>query len=237
MKILVNGSSPARGPASWPYNLGPYLNSEIINLSQAGAGPFFICDATISELSYRQYDFVAIMWSDFRRFDVRVADITKFNDTIYTSRYQKTINDWPEKIIDPINDQDYVDDDWVFGCGYLNTQDKSIVDFFQSYYQQTDFNTQYFLGYCRILALQGFLKSIKQPYVFLSTRPLVPLARFKHLYDMIDLDRYISTSIFDIANNLNSWEDDRIHPGPAAHVAYAEHLLKEIQKRKLLLND
>jgi hypothetical protein len=235
MKILVNGPSPARGPNTWPYVLQKHFDSDLVNLSQAGAGNVFISDATISELSQRKYNFVAIMWADLRRFDLRVKNIENFNDTIYTSKCQKTMNDWPEKTVYPINDQDYVDDDWVFGCGYLNTQDKSVVELFESYYQNTDINNQYFLSYCRILSLQGFLKSIKQPYMFVSARPLASLPRFSHLYDMIDFDRYLDgLSVFDVAKKLNSWEEDNIHPGAGAHAAYAEYLLEEIHKRNLL---
>jgi hypothetical protein len=235
MKILVNGPSPARGPDTWPYYLQQQLDADLVNLSQAGAGNVFICDATISELSQRRYDFVAIMWADLRRFDIKIADVEKFNDTIYTSKFQKTMNDWPEKIVEPINDQDYVDDDWAFGCGYLNTKDKSIVDLFDSYYKNTNVASQYYTSYCRILALQGFLKSINQPYVFVSTRPLTPLDRFNHLYKMIDFDRYVGgPTVFDIAKQTNSWQDDNTHPGSQAQFAYTDYLLREIQKRNLL---
>jgi hypothetical protein len=211
------------------------LDADLVNLSQAGAGNVFICDATISELSQRKYDFVAIMWADLRRFDIKIANVEKFNDTIYTSKYQKIMNDWPEKIVEPINDQDYVDDDWAFGCGYLNTKDKSMVDLFDSYYKNTNVASQYYTGYCRILALQGFLKSINQPYVFMSTRVLTPLDRFEHLYNMIDFDHYIGEpTVFELAKQMDSWQDDKIHPGPLAQMAYANYLLNEIQKRNLL---
>lgn len=235
MKILVNGPSPARGPNTWPYHLQQHLDADLVNLSQSGAGNVFICDATISELCQRKYDFVAIMWADLRRFDIKIANVEKFNDTIYTSKCQKTMNDWPEKVIDPINDQDYVDDDWAFGCGYLNTKDKSMVDLFDAYYKNTNVASQYYTSYCRILALQGFLKSIKQPYVFVSTRTLTPLDRFEHLYKMIDFNCYIGDkTVFDFAKQLDSWQADGVHPGDNAHHAYTKYIIEVIEKRSLL---
>ena len=235
MKILVNGSSPARGPNSWPYLLEKHYDANLVNLSQAGAGNIYIADATIAELTKRNYDLVLIMWADLRRFDIKVANIDKFSDTIYTSKKQKTMNDWPEKKIWPINDQDYVDDNWVFGCGYLNTKDSSIVELFETYYQNTDITTQYFTSYCRVLALQGFLKSINQPYLFVSTRTFAKLQRFSYLYNALDFDYIVNEkTIFDFATQVNGWEPDGIHPSSEAHKLYADYLLTNIQQRKII---
>lgn len=238
MKILVNGPSPARGPGSWPYVMAQHYQADLVNLSQAGAGNIYIADSTISELSQRKYDFVAIMWADLRRFDIKVSNIDVFNDTIYTAKHQKSMNDWPDKIVTPINDQDYVDDKWVFGCGYLNTTDPSIVSLFESYYKHTDTKSQYFTSYCRMLSLQGFLKSINQPYMFVGTRKLAPLASMMHLYQQLDFDHVINDrSVFDFARELNSWEHDKIHPASAAHEAYWKYLAAAIEKKQLLTND
>jgi hypothetical protein len=235
MNILVNGPSPARGPGSWPYLIQQYYNANLVNLSQAGAGNDYIVDATISELTQRKYDLVLIMTADLRRVDVRVSNIDRFNDTIYTSKCQKIMNDWPEKQVSPINDQDYVDDNWVFGCGYINTKDPSIVSLFESYYANTDTNTQYFRSYCKILGLQGFLKSLKQPYMMCGTRHFTKLERFKSLYAALDFDCIVNDiSIFEIAKNIDSWEPDGLHPGPQAHQLYSEHLIDQLTKRKIL---
>lgn len=235
MRILVNGPSPARGPNTWPYRLEKHYNADLVNLSQAGAGNIYIADSTIAELTQRKYDLVIIMWADLRRFDIKVANIDEFNDTIYTSKKQKIMNDWPEKKVWPINDQDYVDDNWVFGCGYLNTRDPSIVKLFETYYQNTNLDTQYFTSYCRFLALQGFLKSINQPYMFVATRTIAKIERFSNLYNALDFD-YIANekTIFDFARESNSWEPDGIHPGSEAHKLYTDYLLMNIQQRKII---
>jgi len=235
MNILVNGSSPSRGPGSWPYLVQQHYNADLVNLSQAGAGNSYIVDATIAELTRRKYDLVMIMIADLRRFDVKVSNVDQFNDTIYTSKFQKTMNDWPEKQVWPVNDQDYVDDNWVFGCGYINTKDPSIVALFDSYYRNTNSDTQYFTSYCKILGLQGFLKSINQPYLMCGTRNFTKLERFSSLYEALDFDHIVNdVSIFEIANNIDSWESDGIHPGTEAHKIYAQHLIDRLNRRKIL---
>lgn len=235
MRILANGPSPARGPGSWPYCMAEHYRADLVNLGQAGAGNIYIADSTISELSQRKYDFVAVMWADLRRYDIKVGNIDAFDDTIYTSKYQKTMNDWPKKVISPVNDQDYVDDNWVFGCGYLKTMDPSIVKLFDSYYKHTDVRSQYFTSYCRMLSLQGFLKSINQPYVFVSTRPLTTLSPFAHLYQQLDFNHIVNDhTVFHFAEKLDNWESDRVHPGPDAHRAYWDYLAAVIAERKLL---
>jgi hypothetical protein len=235
VNILVNGSSPSRGPGSWPYLVQQHYNADLVNLAQAGAGNNYIADATINELTQRKYDLVMIMIADLRRFDIKVSNIDRFNDTIYTSKYQKNMNDWPEKQVWPVNDQDYVDDNWVFGCGYINTKDPSIVELFDSYYRNTNADTQYFASYCKILGLQGFLKSLNQPYLMCGTRNFTKLERFSSLYEALDFDHIVNdVSIFEIANKINSWEPDGIHPGAKAHELYAQHLIEHLDKRKIL---
>jgi hypothetical protein len=234
MNILVNGPSPARGPESWPYLIQQHYGADLVNLAQTGAGNCYIADATIVELTQRKYDLVLIMSSDHRLYDINVSTIDKFTDTIYTSKYQKTMNDWPEKQVWPINDQDYVDDNWVFGCGYIN-RDPSLVELFDPYYKSTNTATQYFNSYCRLLSLQGFLKSINQPYLMFGVRKLFRLNKISTLYDALDFD-YIANEhcIYDFGKRLDSWAHDKLHPGLEAHSAYAKYPLQEIQKRSLV---
>jgi hypothetical protein len=231
MKVLVNGPSTARGPNSWPYFLQQKLNFDLINLSQAGAGNNYICDATIEEFAQRPYDLAIIMWADLRRFDIKVKDIDYFADTIYTSRHQKSMNDWPEKQIYPVNDQDYVGDNWVFGCGYINDPSKSLVELFENYYKHTDIEDQYYSGFMKIIALQSFFKSRNQPYVFCGVRKLVKLDRFGFLYDLLDFDHIINDlTPHDLAKRLNDWDSDGFHPGPMAQRLFADRVEKFLNK-------
>jgi hypothetical protein len=62
------------------------------------------------------------MWSGLQRVDVQVEDINLFDQTVYTSYSQSKLNDWPEKIVYPINDQDYVEKNWVFCCNNMHDE-------------------------------------------------------------------------------------------------------------------
>jgi len=233
LKILANGPSVARGPGSWPYLLQEHYGADLVNLSQSGAGNTYILETTVSELAQRSYDLVAIMWTDLRRIDFKVKNIDYFSDTIYTSRYQKAQNDWPEKIVEPINDQDYVPDDWVFGSGYINTKDRCLIELFDAYYRHTDLNSQYSSSLIKMISMQSVLKQRNIPYVFCGVRPLARLERFDYLYDQLDWNNIINDfTPHHVAERDNCWEEDGLHPGPAAHREFADHMIRHLNERK-----
>jgi len=234
LKILVNGPSVSRGPGSWPYLLQEHYNADLVNLSQAGAGNTYIHETTVAELAQRSYDLVAIMWGDQQRLDIKVKNIDYFHDTIYTSKFQKAMNDWPEKIVEPVNDQDYVQDNWVFGCGYINTKDPCLIELFDSYYQHTDNDSRYFSSIIKMISLQGVLKNLGMKYVFCGTRTLPLLKRYEHLYNLLDWNCIINDlTPHHVAYRKNSWEEDQLHPGSVAHREFADHMIAHIQQHIL----
>ena len=234
MNILVNGPSVSRGPGSWPYLLQEHYNADLVNLSQAGAGNTYIHETTIAELAQRSYDLVAIMWGDQQRLDIKVKNIDYFHDTIYTSKFQKATNDWPEKIVEPVNDQDYVQDNWVFGCGYINTKDPCLVELFDSYYQHTDTDSRYFSSIIKMISLQGVLKNLGVKYVFCGTRTLPLLKRYEHLYNLLDWNCIINDlTPHHVAYLKNSWEEDQLHPGSVAHREFADHMIAHLRQHIL----
>ena len=164
MNVLVNGCSFSRGPTAWPYHL---TDVNVVNLACAGAGNDYIFNSTIAELGQRSYDFVAIMWTQPSRVDFKVNDIEQFSDSPYTSAYQLTRNDWAEKVIYPINDQDYVEKDWVYGSGFLNSDPTLLKTklFDQVYYYQDDAQFNH-LTLVKMIALQNTLKQMNIPYLF-----------------------------------------------------------------------
>jgi virulence-associated protein VapD len=226
MNILVNGSSFSRGERSWPTLLQQELGCNLVNLSVAGSGNTYIQETTIAELAQRQYNKVIIMWSPFDRIDVKVKDIDTFKTT-YTSKYQVTLNDWPNKVLHPVNDQDYVEKDWVFGCGYLNKDtDPALVDLFAGYYNHTDRWQQFYSNLIRVISLQGFLKSIDQPYLFTFARQFRQFTRYEHLYSLLDWDNIYETDLQAIVRENNWFEADGIHPDNRAHEYYVKEILK-----------
>jgi hypothetical protein len=227
MNILVNGSSFSQGEISWPTLIQQQLGCSLVNLSVAGSGNTYIQETTIAELAQRKYDRVIVMWSPFDRFDVKVNNIDLFKGTIYTSKYQTTQNDWASKVIYPVNDQDYVEKDWVFGCGYLNRDpDPALAELFAGYYKHTDRWQQFYSNLMSVISLQGFLKSINQPYLFTFARQFRQFPRYQHLYDLLDWSNIYTTDLQSICRENGWFAADGIHPGAQAHEQYAKQLLE-----------
>jgi hypothetical protein len=219
--LLVNGCSFSRGPTAWPYHLD---GVDVTNLACAGAGNTYIHDTTISELSKRSYDFVAVMWSGIARVDVKVNDINRFKGSAYTSQYQSANNDWPGKKICPVNDQDYIEKDWVFGCGFINQEDAMVKSklFDQLYYYQNLRQLTYGL-LINMISLQSVLKQMNVPYLFSYYNDYESeLKSWPELYAMLDnANIYSSQNIYTITKNNNWYDEDGIHPGLSAHQEWA----------------
>jgi hypothetical protein len=231
--ILVNGCSFSRGPNSWPYYLEESYNFNLVNLAQAGAGNSYIQESTVEELSKRKYDFVIIMWSGLSRIDYKVENINLFDQNKYTSRYQKTRNDWPGKIIFPINDQEYVDDSWVFGCGVVNNDTESIKNnLFTGIYKNLGYNQFIYHSLQKIIGLQSFLKSFDIPYLFTFYQDYQKdLQKEKELYGLLDQSNmYINENIWNIAKKLNDI-DDTPHPGLTTHKEWANLIKRFIDAK------
>jgi len=236
MNILVNGTSISRGAKSWPYELQQLIGScNIVNLAQAGSGNTYIHESTVAEIAQRTYDLVLVQWTYVDRLDVRVKDIGKFADTEYTSDFQSQQNDWPSKQIHPINDQDYVQKDWAFGCGYINERkDNSLGRLFKEYYDVTGFSEHMNSSLIKIISLQNTLKALGVPYVFIEYRPMTRFDRFDHLYKLIDWSKFANTThLFDIAQAREAL-DDTLHPSLECQCIFAEQLYTELCDRNLI---
>jgi hypothetical protein len=232
MVVLVNGCSFSRGPDSWPYVLQNKYKFDLINLAQCGAGNTYIFESTIFEILNRNYDLVLIMWSAPSRIDYRVE--TVFNSS-YTSLQSSKLNDWPAKVIHPINDQDYVQKDWIFGCGFLNN-DKEMKKVFESYYRLVSYKQLIESFLIKVLALQNFLKQKKINYVFSFYQDYIEDLKNanKKLFNDIDLANCcIEDNIYNITQRQNWFDTDNIHPNTNAHYAWAQELDKHIKHRKI----
>lgn len=237
MNVLINGASICRGEDSWPYYLQEKIQTEfnLVNLSQSGAGNYYLHDSTISEISKRPYDLVMVMWSYIERFDFRVRNINLFRDTQSTSWYSLRQNDWPSKKIHPVNDQDYVEDNWVFGCGYLNQRlDDSIGRILKEYYQAV--GTQEFMSttLIKIISLQNTLKALDIPYVFMNYRPLLRLKEFDNLHALIDWSNFYDGPYLNHLAKEHDDFDDTLHPKSTSQLAYTEHVYEFLLKKQLI---
>tara|TARA_B100001939_G_C16879162_1_gene590082 strand:+ start:189 stop:893 length:705 start_codon:yes stop_codon:yes gene_type:complete len=234
MKILVNGCSFSRGPISWPYYLSGLTDvtgQNVINLACAGAGNTYIHDTTTRILYDQPFDLVLIMWTGMTRVDMQVENIDQFGSTTYTSNYQKNHNDWPKKIISPVNDQSFVEDDWLFGCGALN-HDAELTKVFKSIYQytsQSQFVNKFMIN---VVSLQNTLKQLKIPYAFsFYTDYVKEIAHSK----MIDWKNCVlSDNIDNVAKRLNSYDTDGSHPGLQANKEWAKCVMEHLRTRDIV---
>lgn len=233
MKILANGGSLSRGPGSWPYFIESALNAELVNLSQSGSGNTYVHETTIAELAQRSYDLVLIQWTPFIRFDYKVQDISKFAGTIFTSEHQHRQNDWPEKIVEPVNDQDYVERNWIFGCGVSVNVDKdpALNDAFGGFYRYAGPSEYMYHATMKLISLQSFLQVKNIPYLFVFGRPFKILDRYRHLRDLVDWSRaYTDHYILDLAEKRQSWDPDGLHPSQAVYSEFADLILPRIKQ-------
>jgi hypothetical protein len=238
MNVLVNGASICRGAGSWPYYLQEKAQTEfdLVNLAQSGAGNYYLHDSTISEIAKRPYDLVMVMWSYTERFDFRVKNIKAFNDTQSTSWYSLRQNDWPSKKIHPVNDQDYVEDNWVFGCGYLNQRldTQSVGRVLKEYYREVGSREFMSATLIKIITLQNTLKALGIPYVFMNYRPLIKTKEFDYLYSIIDWSNfYNGPYLHHLAKEYNDF-DDTLHPKTTSQQAYTNHVYEFLLKKQLI---
>lgn len=228
-RVLVNGCSFSRGPISWPYCLQEKIGFDLINLALSGAGNTYIHNSTVSELSRRQYDFVFIMWTGLQRNDVQVEDIGIFDQCV-TSQKQVLLNDWAEKIVWPVNDQDYVEKNWVF-VGMDNEFIQQIK--FSEYIKYRSRDNETYQSLMQMVTLQAVLKQLNIPYVFsFFNTYTAELQKHAELYALLDQTNVCSgQNISTIARELNSYDRDGYHPGVDANDRWAEHLIEFINAK------
>lgn len=232
-KVLVNGCSFSRGPVAWPYALQKKYEFDLVNLAQAGAGNTYIHNSTISELAERNYDLVLIMWTGLDRTDLLVEDVRLFDQTPYTSNYQRTRNDWAEKIVEPINDQDYVNPNWVFGCGFING-DKNLINsgLFNGYYKYVGHRENISIFLTHLISTQSFLKQLNIPYVFMFYQDYINELIIDNKYKFIDQSYLlINDNISNIALRCNSYDSDDMHPGLMANEIWASNIESFLNER------
>lgn len=211
-KVLVNGCSFTQWSDSWPNHL---TNVSVTNLACKGAGMDYIHDSTVSEISKREYDFVAIMWSGLWRYDINVSEISTVEGSYYTSNYQKKFSSTPELI----------EDNWVFGCGHKDEDDLIVKSkLFDRIYAYTDIKNWVTRSLIKMISLQNTLNENNIPYLFMYYNNYEHLLTSEpSLYKMLDTARVYNAKNIDSIAKKNNWlDEDGIHPGPEAHKYWAQ---------------
>jgi len=234
MNLLVNGTCLSRGPGSWPYHLQNMLAADMVNLSLAGVGNTYIFESTLRELCRRLYDLVILTWTNSHHMPIRVDDISKFADSNYTSLHQSSVNDWPEKIVYPVNDQDYVEKNWILDNGFFFGANDSVSQIFEHYHGIVKFAQSLERDLTYIISLQSFLNVNGIPYVFLYPRKLNQFQRFDYLYQQIDWTKWYlqhDLKTISIQDDGRYRGDDGRYADVSGHRLYATYLYQFICDR------
>ena len=221
----------SRGADSWPYYLQEITKCTLTNLALGLSGNKYIHNSTITELSLRKYDMVLIMWATVGRIDMQVEDITQFADSKSTSVYQSAQNDWPTKVIHPINDQDYVQKNWIFSHNRDFSKEDSVSTLLRPLHTHTK-QAQYMYiesDLIKMISLQSVLKSLNTPYLFMFWSDFHEFDRFTHLYNMIDWTNVYTDHTLESIGKKNNWyQKDKIHFNEQANEAYAKLIATRI---------
>lgn len=227
--VLVNGASITRGPNRWPCYFQTATNCNLINLALSGCGHTYIHDNTVTELAQRSYDLVLVMWPESGRIDMRVGDVDQFDSLRHTSLFESMQNDWPEKIVEPVNDQDYVQKDWIFSAGYLQHHQDAIAQVFEPIHKLTTHAQILESELIKIISLQAILKQQGTPYLFMFWQPFKRFERFNHYYNMIDWTNVYTDNYLESIAKQNNWiGEDSIHPSDEAHKVFADLIVKRL---------
>jgi hypothetical protein len=231
--MLVNGCSFSQGQQAWPNHLQTFDQKDIVNLSCSGAGNTYIHEATINALASETFDIVVIMWSGLTRIDTKVANIDEFDNSYYNSKFASAHNDWPSKITLPVDDQTFIDKDWVFGLGEQN-QDPVVQksQLFREFYKRLEIPQFVFHFLIKLISLQNTLKTLKIPYIFLFYQPYQnALRQYPNLCKIVDWDNvYTEKNIFELAK-ANNDIDSTNHPGILTHKQWAKIMDKLIDTK------
>jgi hypothetical protein len=173
------------------------------------------------------------MWTDIHRIDLKVSNIEYFVESKYTSQYQHQQNDWPGKIVHPINDQDYVEKNWVFGCGHVNNElALKQLKIFDGVYRHVGYR-QFIDGLLiKMISMQNTLKQMKIPYLFtFYTDYETELKANSILYSLLDPTRIYNEQNIDVITKTNKWfNTDHLHPGLLAYKTWANLIQPKIEE-------
>lgn len=217
--LLVNGCSftaKSNNP-SW----ADYVSFSNKNIAQHGAGNRWICDSTMTELLYKEYDMVLVMWSGLTRID-EIIDEETFNEF------------WYFKSKNNLGIQ--------YGhCGIGDAPDSPMSDIVKPKIAFNDIKGMVFDSLLSMIKLQEFLKTRNQKYRFMSfmnywnesyienniTQPSVKGLDLDSLVDKIDFKNWIfknnkKDGIFELAREKNLFQEDGVHPNDEANKEWAK---------------
>ena len=238
MKVLVNGASLSAGPWTWPYRLKEMLNCDMTNLAIPAVGNTYVQESTVSELAKNKYDLVLIMWSEgVNRTEWRVDNVEQFDDQQWTSKNMAEI-----KLGHGNNDYDAIQKDWILSAGYLidryqkkipDEQQSTINQLFADYYSVVKNSQAVSHELIRMISLQGILKSMNIPYVFMFSSPISHHVKHLELYRLINWAEFYSDVHIKPLCRDNGWltTDAVPYPNDTGNREFARLLLEYLKKK------
>ena len=246
MKILISGCSFTQWPeypggpnVCWPGYLQKLLpDDQIKSIAEAAAGNQYICDSIIRETLNNQYDQVLVMWSGVSRLDYLTSlEDPAWNALFDSYGFYRRLSG--EKL------------GWIFSGGQLGTWFKHPVahKMFKEMYKVSSNLSLATINLMEIVKLQNYLKAKNIPFKFMSyvnywttgehISPngdfgLMDIPEVQYLINEIDFSQWIFADnnrkcIYDVAKELNNFEEDGFHPSAATHEAWAKLVVDQLR--------
>jgi len=246
MNILISGCSFTQWPdfpggpnICWPryfQELNPA--DQCYSVAEAAAGNQYICDSIIRSVLKNRPDHVLVMWSGVSRLDYLTSiEDPAWNELFDSYGFYRRL---------PDNKLGY-----IFSGGGVGTWNNHPVakQMFKEMYKVSSELSLGTINLMEMVKLQNFLVAKKIPYHFMSyvnywsTEERVSkngdfgVYRYpdlQFLVDELDFSRWIFTNeqkdgVFELAKELDSWQDDKFHPGAEAQSKWAQIITERIK--------
>ena len=248
--LLTSGCSFTEdrpGGFSWPNLISKQMNTKLVNLGSGMSGNSFIAKQLINTISHHYMDekdlVVGVMWTDVSRKDILISR----KETLKWGEIKKQPSKlWLDQVIDDKLTYPTVT---MSGEAYKKSKDinslwtksgmhnwvEADTEFWKTWY--TDYYTfegMFWETLENILRTQWFLEKYNIPYFMTSLNDLFTegLSKYeepKHLYDLIDMDKFClydgTKGIYEhnIENNIPF--DHTIHSTREGHEAFCADVI------------
>lgn len=241
MELLVGGCSFTADNQGWQSQLSP-MYPIITNLAYPAAGNNYIANVIQDRCLRKHYDMVLVMWSGYSRLDI---------PSQWRRRRQQNY-EWfitTERTGMPV--------EWMlsggYNAGWRAAKDDDVREIFQRLYMEMDFQQLAYLTLKNILTTQQLLKSLQQPFRFMSfvnfwdndrpqqtfqsfyydDPPISTWPNLQHLVDSIDWRCWIFDSgrngIYERCIDINDLAEDELHPGCSAQRDWGDKILQHLK--------
>lgn len=250
MKTLLTGgcsfTEDLPGGYYWPNIVSKQMNTKLVNLGSGMSGNSFIAKKLINTISHHYMDekdlVVGVMWTDVSRKDILIDR----KETLKWKEIKKPSSKfWPDHVIDDTltyptvtmggnAPSKVIKSLWMKSGGLWNSTmgDKNFWGtWYKDYYT---FEGMFWETLENILRTQWFLEKYKIPYFMTSMNDLFTegLSKYeepKHLYDLIDMDKFClyegTKGIYEhnVENNIPF--DNTVHSTQEGHEAFCEDVI------------